>query len=74
MQMRVYATLRDLVGSSVIELDVPGPTDAREVLRQAAAVHPSLAAKLWNADGSLSHSMQVIRNGRSVVHLSGLDR
>ncbi len=29
MQIRVYATLRDLVGSSVIELDVPGPTDAR---------------------------------------------
>jgi MoaD family protein len=72
MQMRVYATLRDLVGSSVIELDVTGPTDVRGVLQQAVAAHPQLAAKVWDADGSLSRSIQVLVNGRPIQYLAGL--
>lgn len=73
MQMRVYATLRDVVGSSVIELDVTGPIEVREILRQAGAAHPQLAAKLWDSDGGLSHSIQVILNGRSIAYLNGLE-
>ncbi len=72
MQIRVYATLRDLVGSSVIELDVTGPTDVRAILQQAAAAHPSLAVKLWDADGGLSRTIQVLVNGRPIQYLQGL--
>lgn len=73
MRLRVYATLRDLVGSSFIEVNVPQTTDVRDVLHQAALTHPELAAKLWDEQGQLSRSMQLLVNGRSIQFLQGLD-
>ena len=73
MQLRVYATLRDLVGGSVIEVDVPQVTDVRHVLQQAAAAYPQLGAKLWDEDGRLNRSINVLVNGRSIQFLAGLE-
>jgi molybdopterin synthase sulfur carrier subunit len=72
MQVRVYATLRDLLGASTIDLDINLPTDVEQVLRQAVAAYPQLADKLWDADHSLSGFIQVLVNGRSIQFLAGL--
>lgn len=72
MQVRVYASLRDLVGAKTIDLEIPQQTDVRHVLRQAVAVHPQLAGKLWDPNEVLRSSIQVLVNGRSIQYLAGL--
>lgn len=72
MQVRVYATLRDLLGAKAVDVEILQPTDVRQVLRQVVAVHPQLADKLWDAHETLKGSVQVLVNGRSIQFLAGL--
>jgi molybdopterin synthase sulfur carrier subunit len=73
MQVRVYATLRDLVSAKAIELDVRESTDVRRLLRQASSTYPALGAKLWDEQDDLNKSIQVLVNGRAIAFLDGLD-
>ena len=73
MQVRVYATLRDLVNGKAIELDVRDATDVRRLLKQAEASYPALGAKLWNEHDELNKSIQVLVNGRAINFLQGLE-
>ncbi len=73
MQVRVYATLRELVGASVLDLDIPAATDTRDFLRRLSAAYPALAEKLWDEGEQLASTIQVLVNGRSVAFLAGLD-
>ena len=71
MRVRVYATLRDFLGVSAIDLDSSQPTDVRQVLRQAVAAYPQLADKLWDEHERLSGSVLVLVNGRPIQFLAG---
>lgn len=72
MRVHVYATLRDLLGVSGIDLDIRQPTDARRLLRQVTAAHPALAARLWDEHEQLSGAVLVLVNGRAIRFLDGL--
>lgn len=72
MQVRVYATLRDLVGAKAVEVEVAQPVDVAGLLHQVGEAHPALAAKLWDERGALSSSIQVLVNGRSIQFLQGV--
>lgn len=73
MRIRIYATLRDLLGTSAVDLKLPEPTPVGSVLRQLVADHPALGEKLWNSDGSLTGLVTVLLNGRSIEYLAGMD-
>jgi len=73
MKVRAYATLRDLLQSKTVEVDVPQETTIREVLRQLAARHPVLQGKLWDGDEQLTGYVKVMLNGRAIEHLAGLE-
>jgi MoaD family protein len=73
MQVRVYATLRDLVNAKAIELEVAEATDVRGLLKRAGAAYPKLGAKLWTERDELSKSIQVLVNGRPIHFLQGLE-
>ncbi len=73
MRVRIYATLRELVGSSAIDLQIPEATDVRRVLQRAGAEYPKLGNKLWDGNGQLNRSIQVLVNGRSILFMSGLE-
>jgi len=73
MRVRFYATLRELVNSKTIELDLRRETDVRNILRELGAAHPALDAKLWDAGDQLSKSVQVLVNGRPIAFLNGLE-
>ena len=73
MKVRVFATLRQLVGASEVEVDVrPGDT-VRRLLEQLALSHPALGERMLDSDGSLSSSVNVLLNGRNISFLDGLD-
>jgi sulfur-carrier protein len=73
MRVRVYATLRDVVGANALELDVHEPTDVRRVLHELSVECPQLGRKLWDAQGELNRAIQVLVNGRSIQFLRGLE-
>jgi molybdopterin synthase sulfur carrier subunit len=73
MRIRTYATLRDLLGVSTIDLTLPGRVDVRYVLDRMVEAHPALAGKLWDAAGAWSGFVTVLLNGRSVEYLQGLE-
>lgn len=72
MQVKVYATLRELVGGAVIELPVTEPTHVAALLDRISADHPQLGAKLWDENGRLNRTIQVLINGRSIQFLKGV--
>lgn len=72
MRVRFYATLRDLVGATDVDLPVGGGMEVRDALDQLTTAYPPLHDKLWNADGSWRGYVTVLLNGRSVQYLHGL--
>lgn len=74
MQVRVFATLRPLVGGPAIELSWhPGMT-VRDLLDAIVGEHPALAARLLTEDGRLNPQVHLFVNGRDSPLLpSGLD-
>jgi molybdopterin converting factor small subunit len=68
MKVRVYATLRPIVGGREIELDLgPEPT-VRGVVDAMIARWPELESHLLD-DGALSRRAHVFVEGRSARHL-----
>ncbi len=77
MRIRAYATLRDLLGTSKLDMTLHASPDALttvgQVLNQLGQEHPALASKLWADDGHLTGYITVLLNGRSIEYLQGLD-
>jgi len=77
MRIRAYATLRDLLGTSKLDLPLDASAGAAitagQVLQRLAAEYPALAGKLWADDGHLTGYVTVLLNGRSIEYLRGLD-
>lgn len=73
MRVRTYATLRDLMGTSALELPLPEQTNIRNALDRLVERYPVLADKLWDAEGHWSGFVTVLLNGRSIEYLQGLE-
>ena len=72
MRVKVFATLRDLLGTRVIDLDIAEATTMQEVLDALVAAYPALAAKLRDAQGNLTGQVHIMLNGRPIEFLDGL--
>ena len=73
MRVRVYATLRDLLGTSELAVDPDGCATAGDLLQRLSAAYPALGQKLWDKEGRLSGLVTVLLNGRMVNFLQGLE-
>lgn len=72
MQVRLYATLRQIVGSRSVTLDPSGST-VRAVIDDLIALHPGLAERIFATDGETLQYVAIMVNGRDIRHLDGLD-
>lgn len=73
MRIRVYATLRDLIGAREITLDLDGETPIRQVLQRLTEAYPALGEKFWDAQGNPTGFVRVLVNGRLLEYLDGMD-
>jgi sulfur-carrier protein len=73
VQVRIFATLRDVVGTKQVDVPVGETSTVREVLQGMTQDYPALGAKLWNDQGGLSGLVNVFVNGRTLFALAGLD-
>ena len=71
MEVRVYATLRPIVGGRSIDVDA-GCSTVREVIDHLIAQYPDLHGRLLDEDGVRQY-VAVMVDGRDIRHLDGLD-
>jgi len=73
MQIRIFATLRQLTGQAAVEVQAGSGDSVRLALDQLVAQHPILKDKVWDERGDLSSTVNVFVNGRNIIWLDGLD-
>lgn len=73
MQVRIFATLRPLVGAREVEVEVRAGDTVRSVLEGLGDAYPALYERILDEDGRIKSSIHVLVNGRSVKYLQGLD-
>jgi molybdopterin synthase sulfur carrier subunit len=74
MRVSFFATLRKIVGSKHVELDLPDPVRLRDVLAAVLDSYPDLGDELVDETGSLSRHVHLFVDGRSSKWLAdGMD-
>jgi sulfur-carrier protein len=73
MEVRVFATLRPIVGGATVQLNA-GPGDSvRALLDELIERWPPMKRELFDGEGRLHNNIHVFINGRDVRYLGGLD-
>ena len=73
MKIRLYATLRDLIGTRQVDVQMEDVETVRMVLHHLVQQFPQLHEVIWQPDGSLAGYVAVILNGRDIRHLNGIE-
>ena len=73
MKVRLYATLRQIVGMKIVEVPVQTEKTIGDLLRSLVHQYPKLDESIWYPNGSLAGHVAVILNGRDIRHLEGVD-
>ena len=72
--IRLYATLRDIVGDREITVPFEDGATVRDLIRAIQEASPELGAKILDQDGQLTKLVHIFVNGRNVLLLEqGLD-
>ncbi len=72
MQVKVYATLRPIVGGAVAPVETgPGQT-VRELVDELVTRWPGLRPEMVDEQGNLLPRIQIFVNGRSIAFGEGL--
>ena len=73
MNVRVYATLRPIVGGPIAQLSI-GPGDTfRQLIDEMLVRWPALNRELLDKQGAVRNNIHIFLNGRDVRYLDGLD-
>jgi molybdopterin synthase sulfur carrier subunit len=73
MKVKFYATLREIVGEKEIDVAVDSHDTVRMVLRRVIGQYPELGQKLWDENEVMRGYIKVLKEGRDIQHLEGLD-
>jgi molybdopterin synthase sulfur carrier subunit len=73
MDIKIYATLRDLVGDKSIHLEGVSELTLDQMLQQLFIQYPALRPKLLTSEGRLNTTFQILINGRHAQYIDGLD-
>lgn len=72
IEARFFATFREAVGQKILDLEYDGDTvTAREVLEDLVDRYPDL--EFFDEEGELREYLNIMRNGRDVTLLDGLE-
>lgn len=73
MEIRVYATLRDVVGGQSIHLDAASKITVGQMLEKLFARYPALRSRLLDEEGKLQEAIHILINGRDMRYVEGLE-
>ncbi|KAB1193270.1 MoaD family protein [Haloferax sp. MBLA0076] len=72
LELRFFATFREAVGQKTIHWRVDDDSKVGDVLHSLESEYDGLTGQLIE-DGNVRPHVNVLRNGREVVHLDGLE-
>ena len=71
MRVRVYATLRPIVGGPEVDVELPKGATVQNLIELLSARWPDLREHLLTDDGGLSRRVNVFVGGRNVRWMDG---
>jgi molybdopterin synthase sulfur carrier subunit len=71
LELRFFATFRAVVGTKTVEREFPDGATIGDVLYAIEEEYPDLAGEIVE-DGAVRGQVNVLKNGREIVHLDGL--
>ena len=72
LELRFFATFREAAGGKTVHREFDDDSTTGDVLRELEAEYEGMAGRLI-VDGDLAPQINVLKNGREVLHLDGLD-
>lgn len=72
LTLRFFATFREAVGSKTVSHEYADDARVGDVLESLEAEYEGLAGNLLE-DGGMKPQINVLKNGREVLHMDGLD-
>lgn len=72
IELKFFATFREAVGSKTVTRDLAGGATVGDVLAGLEDDYEGLAGQLLE-DGDLRPQINVLRNGREVLHMEGTE-
>ncbi|MBX3060781.1 MAG: MoaD/ThiS family protein [Anaerolineae bacterium] len=74
MQIRFFATLRQITGQKTVEFDIPEGTDVMGLVEIVVTRFPPMRRELLDENGNLWRHVHVFVNGRDAPYLeNGMD-
>ena len=70
--LKFFATFREIVGSKTIDREFPEGASVGDVLSKLESEYDDLVGELL-VDGDLKPQINVLKNGREVLHMEGID-
>jgi molybdopterin synthase sulfur carrier subunit len=71
MEIKVYATLRDIVGGGSIHLNGVSEITVEKMLQQMFAQFPDLKSEFYKSDGEMHSAIHILINGRDMRYING---
>lgn len=72
MKVNFYATLRDIVGSKTLEIEVQPGTTVGQLLDRIIRMYPRIKAELFDEAGNLYRHVHIFVNGRDIPYLENV--
>lgn len=72
LELRFFATFREAAGSKTIAWETADDADVGDVLAALESEYEEMGGRLIEND-DLAPQINVLKNGREVLHLNGLD-
>lgn len=69
MQVKFYATLRNVVGSKMVDFDLPDGATVQQLLDEMLHCYPALRRELLDEQGNLYSHVHIFVNGRDAHFL-----
>lgn len=73
LELRFFATFREAVGQKSIERSFDDGATVGDVLAAIEDEYPELAGQILDDDGDIRPQLSILKNGREVVHIEGVD-
>jgi molybdopterin synthase sulfur carrier subunit len=72
LELRFFATFREAAGGKTVNAEFADGSSVGDVLRELESEYEGMEGRLI-VDGDLAPQINVLKNGREVLHLDGLD-
>jgi molybdopterin synthase sulfur carrier subunit len=69
IEVRFYATLRDIVGKKTIDVEIDLPASARDLVEAVVTDFPAMRSVLLDSNGEFLSYMKFFINGRDAIYL-----